>query len=112
MIKNRKIKADELVDLLLIMIDMIEHPEQREIYHDAMLEHFKNKAKGNFMEQSKNNIIDGVRCYGEMNLSQNTWFVTDDSDEEFVFSNGYESFEEAIEAIRKAGHKPVEVMGV
>jgi hypothetical protein len=57
-------------------------------------------------------LVDNVRCYGDMNEYQNTWFVTDDDDEEHILAEGFNSWEDAIRAIRKIGYNPVEVMGV
>jgi len=56
-----------------------------------------------------------VSCYGEMRPEQNTWFVTDDEDddEEYIIARGFPTFYLAIDYIVNRLNKiPVEVQGV
>jgi 3-methyladenine DNA glycosylase AlkD len=52
------------------------------------------------------------RCYGFMNEEQNTWYVTDTTDEEFVMARGFEDFNEALKYLVDRDIFPIELMGV
>jgi hypothetical protein len=56
--------------------------------------------------------IEGIDCYGEMNIFRNIEIVCDDEENDSIWPNGFHTWEEAVDYLSKYYHDMVQLTAV